>query len=702
MRRLRFFAILCLLPSIIKAEDWPVYHGDRAASHFSSLNQITKENVDQLAPAWIFRTSRKGTLQCNPLIIEGRVFLVDQDLHVHALDGSNGKSIWEFAPPTPSRGVSRGFAYWESEEGSEKILFHTAGRFLYALDPATGKLIPGFADKGALNLKTGLDLDAQRFSVSLRTPGVVFEDLIIVGSNVGEGPQPTAPGHIRAFDVRTGERRWIFRTIPHPGEFGYETWSPDSWQKVGGANCWGGLSLDEERGMVIFGTGSPAYDHFGGNRIGTNLFGNCVVAIDAATGRYRWHYQVVHHDLWDYDIPCQPNLVTVTHDGKEIDAVAQSTKMGHLFLLDRETGKPLFPVEERPVPQSTLPGEASWPTQPFPLKPPPYATQRMGPEDITDLNPEATQYVENFIKEKDLWLGDVFLPPGLRPSIVMPQFNGGGEWGGAAYEASSGLLFINASNEAEWHSMVPAKPKEAITKGQLGLRLYQAICANCHGSGAVRPEGSTPLPSLATVGDRLKAEEVAALLETGRGQMPSFAGFSKVEREAVIAYLYDQDTDAKVPVDALSASWADDTPFINTGHHDFRDPEGFPVNKRPWGSLTALDLNAGEIAWQVTFGTYPELEKRGLPPTGTFNIGGPLVTASGLLFIGAAMDERFHAFDTATGKLLWEYQMEAGGYASPATYAIEGRQFVLIAAGGAGKPGTKAGNAYYAFALPQP
>ena len=689
-----------LLLAAAKGRDWPVYHGDKRASHYSPLHAINRSNVSQLKPAWIFRTRSKGTLQCNPLIIGGSVYLADQDLHVHALDGATGKPIWEFIPPTGGRGISRGFAYWQSSESSS--LFFSAGHYLYAIDPRTGSLVRTFGQDGRIDLREDLGLDVERFSVSLRTPGVVYRDLLIIGSNVGEGPHPAAPGHIRAFDVQTGKRRWIFHTIPHPGEFGHDTWSADSWQKVGGANCWGGLSLDEDRQLVIFGTGSPAYDHYGGNRIGRNLFGNCVIALHAETGAYAWHYQVVRHDLWDYDIPCQPNLVSVTHRGKKIDAVAQSTKLGHLFLLDRDTGKPLFPVEERPVPQSILPGEATWPTQPFPLKPPPFAQQRFTAEDITDLNPEASKAVADFIASKDLALGEVFIPPGIRPSVVMPQFNGGGEWGGAAYDPGSGWLFVNASNEVEWTAMVPAKPARDLTRGQLGLRLYQAICANCHGRGAIRPEGSPPLPSLATVKDRRAAAQVLQLLETGRGQMPSFAALTETERTAIVAYLYDKDTETRVPREAVASTWARAIPYLSTGHHDFRDPDGYPVNKRPWGTLTAIDLNRGTLAWQTPLGTYPALEAKGLPATGTFNIGGPLVTAGGLVFIGASMDERFHAFDKDTGHLLWEYQMEAGGYASPATYAIDGHQYIVIAAGGAGKPGTKAGNAYYCFALPRP
>ena len=678
--------------------EWQAYHGDYGGSHYSELDQINRANVKRLEVAWTWKSGDVGaTIECNPIVVDGVMFVTTPTLHVAALNAATGELIWRFDPWNGRRGggLNRGVAYWTDGQGDERI-FHSAGDWLYALDAKTGKPVPSFGQNGRILHKSGFDTDVFYLSVGNNTPGMVWKDLLILGSTTGEGPQPTAPGHIRAFDVRTGERKWIFHTIPHPGEFGFETWAEDSWKKVGSANVWSGFTLDHERGIVFMGTGSPANDKWGGNRPGANLFGNSTLALDANTGERVWHFQAVHHDLWDFDLPTPPVLARFERGGRIIDCVVQPTKMGHLFVLDRETGQPLFPVEELPVPPSDIPGEVSYPTQPFPPAWLRLTKQGFTVDDVTDLNEKARAHVLKDLEE--IRPAPMFTPPSLEKKAVLPQFNGGSEWGGAAFDPESNVVIVNTSNEAEWTSMVPARPKDRLSLNELGKHTYQGVCSFCHGtSSPVNPAS----PSLETVRERLTRDQVLELMQTGRGQMPSFASFSELEKRAVVAFLFGDGDNEMIEAKDLNLSFANEIPYVMTGHHDWRDPEGFPVNKRPWGQLHAVDLGKGEVKWSVPLGTYPELEKRGLPPTGTFNIGGPVVTKGGLVFIGAAMDERFHAYDKDTGELLWEYQMEFGGYATPSTYEVDGRQYVVIAAGGGGKPGTKRGDLYYCFALPR-
>ena len=570
-----------------------------------------------------------------------------------------------------------------------------AGARLFALDAATGMPIADFGEEGFVNLRLGLDRDVTGLSVTARTPGIIYRNLLIQGSSLSEGIR-SAPGHIRAYDLRTGDIEWIFHTIPHPGEFGYETWPPEAYKYSGGANAWTGLSLDVARGIVYLPTGSAAFDFWGGNRIGENLFANSVLALNALTGERIWHYQIVRHDIWDRDLPAPPNLVTVEHDGEQVDAVAQVTKSGHVFLLDRETGEPLFPVEERSFPASDLRGEEAWPTQILPLKPAPFARQQFDEEDITDLSPESHAYVlERF---KTTRSNGQFVPPSTQGTMIFPGFDGGAEWGGAGYDPTTGILYVN-SNEMPWIlTMVELNPDNASS----GDGLYARYCAGCHGA-ALEGSSDQSMPALAGLGARFTMDEVRSQIMRGTGFMPSFGFLNEAEVSALVGFLFGETMEAAATPDSedaarMSESFAG-SPYGHTGYNRFFDQDGYPAVKPPWGTLNAINLNTGEYEWTVPLGEFAELTERGIPPTGTENYGGPVVTAGGLLFIAASQDERLRAFDKDTGAVLWEAHLPAGGYATPATYAVDGRQYVVIAAGG-GKMGTRSGDTYLAFALP--
>lgn len=688
----------------IPKHEWRYYNGDLGGTKYSDLDQIHTGNVQDLELVWRFRVpdfveGKNTTLQFNPLMVNGVLYLATVGQKIVAVKPDTAEPIWTFDPYQGSgaTGKTRAILYWENGDG--RRIFYGVANGYYCLDADTGELVESFADGGRLDLTKNLDHDGITRRYDTRGPGVIYKDLLILGGSVGEGPGQANPGHIRAFDVRTGERKWIFHTVPHPGEFGYESWSPDSYKYVGGANAWGGLTLDPDRGIVFMGTGSATYDHWGGNRVGDNLFANCVLALDAKTGERLWHFQTVHHDLWDYDLPTAPTLIKLFKDGKEIDAVAQPSKMGHLFVLDRETGEPIFGVEERSVERSEIPGEYTAATQPFPLKPAAYTDQHFTLDDVTDLNPEARAYVLEQLK--DFKLGPIFTPPRFQKLVMLPQFNGGSEWPGAAFDPTDNTLYINSSNEAEWISMREAKIEDEIALPALGERIYQAVCSNCHNLNSGGSLNGIELPALRSVKDRLSREEVMKVITEGRGQMPSWTSFLDVEQEAILAFLFDERHEEKVNTENLQFTWTGNIPYLSTGHHDFHDPEGYPINKRPWGQLHAIDMNTGDFKWSVPLGTYQALEDQGYPPTGTFNIGGPVVTTGGLIFIGATLDARFRAFDKSTGKELWHYQMEGSGYATPSTFTYEGRQYVVIAGGGGSIHQTPSSDSYYCFALPQ-
>jgi quinoprotein glucose dehydrogenase len=609
LRRVSFGFLCTFLPLLAAgATEWPFYGGDAATSRYSPLKQINTTNAGSLQAAWTFHTGdstdRPATqIQCTPIVVDGVMYITSAQLKVIALRADTGEKLWSYDPFAGSdderpRGVNRGVSFWTN--GKDKRILFTYRSRLVSLDAKTGKLAAAFGDNGQVDLTQGLDRDITGLAYYITTPGVVFKDLLILGSTTGEGPRLSAPGHVRAFDVRTGKQKWIFHTIPHPGEYGYETWSKDSWKYSGGTNVWGGLTVDAKRGMVFLATGSPTFDFWGGDRIGDNLFGNSVVALNAETGKRVWHYQVVHHDVWDYDLATAPTLVTLERHGKKVDALVQVSKMGFVFVFDRATGKPLFPIEERPVPPSDVPGEVLSRTQPFPVKPPPISRQGFSEGDIAAITPEKHAYLlERFQKLRS---GGIYTPPSLQGTLHLPGFNGGANWGGASVDPENGLLFVNSNENVYWMTLKKA--------------------------------------------------------ETGAGFTWDFGGYVQL-----------------------------------------LDDEGYPSVKPPWGWMTAIDLNTGEFRWRQSFGEHPELTARGIPPTGTTNFGGSIATAGGLVFIGATQDHKFRAFDSKTGKVVWEKQLETGAYATPCTYEINGKQYVAVAVGG-GRWKSPVGDSFVAFALP--
>jgi quinoprotein glucose dehydrogenase len=601
MRATSFLAILlgagCARAA---ASDWLATGSDRGNTRYSALSQIARDNVANLRVAWTYRTGDlpaggSGQMQATPIIVDGILYTSTPALAVVALRADSGTLLWRFEPPVGrSRGpswaqVNRGVVYWAS--GDDRRVLFTAGRFLYALDARTGRSIPTFGDSGAVDLARGLSRDIGDAFLVASSPGVIYEDLLIQGMRVGEG-EGAAPGDVRAYDVRTGAIRWTFHTIPQPGELGHDTWPSDAWKTAGGANSWAGMAVDTRRGIVYVPTGSATPDFYGGARIGANLFANTLLALDAATGKRLWHFQAVHHDIWDRDLPAAPNLARANGS----DVVVQITKTGDVFVFNRETGAPLFPIEERPVPPSDLAGEQAWPTQPSPTKPAPFARQAMSERDVDALSSAArTRF--GTLRSTSLWE-----PPSREGSVVLPGFDGGGEWGGAAVDPD-GTLYVNAS-DVPW---------------------------------------------------------IARMREAAHGPTRS--------------------------------------PYELTGYERWRDSSGYPAIAPPWGTMSAIDLNTGEYRWRIPLGEHPALSARGEPVTGTEQYGGPIVTAGGLVFISATPDAMFRAVDSHTGRVLWSAKLPAPGFATPATYSVRGKQYVVIAAGG-GKLGAASSDTYVAFALP--
>ena len=608
--------------------EWRYYGNDPGGMRYSALDQINRSNVAQLQRAWTYHTGeialglakgdpRVAAFQSTPLVVAGVLYISTPSNRVIAVDAETGAELWQF---DPQEGTSRrrfrshrGVAYWEgpSSKGKgmdKRILFGTFDARLIAIDATTGKPCPDFGNAGALDLRKDVADNWPSSNYGMTSPPTIYKNLVIVGAQAPEGPSKGPSGDVRAFDVRTGKIVWRFHTVPQPGEPGHNTWEGDSWRERTGVNVWSIMTVDVERGMVFLPIGSAAYDFYGADRKGQNLYANSLVALNAATGKLVWHYQMVRHDIWDYDLPAHPNLITVRQNGRTVPAVAQVTKMGLVFVLDRLTGKPLFPVEERTVPQSKVPGEATWPTQPVPVKPEPLARHKpLTREELNQVTPESKKYCADLFDQ--VVSGGLYTPPGLELTLWFPGTLGGATWSGASFDPKTGYLFVNVN--------------------EIGA------------VGAMKPQ--------------------AAGAETSYQRSSQWGAYAR-----------------------------------------FWDPNEYPCQQPPWGTLNAVNLNTGEIAWRAPLGQVDELAAKGAAPTGTLNLGGSIATAGGLVFIGGASDSRFRAFDTQTGKELWSARLDASGHATPITFQGKksGRQFVVIAAGGGGYFSKTYSDALVAFALP--
>jgi quinoprotein glucose dehydrogenase len=697
---------------------WNAYEGGVDSSQYSALKQINKSNVSQLQQVWFYSAAGAHRFECSPIIVDKVMYVFGKDDNVVALDAATGREIWVHDTGKPRIISERGFTYWESKDRSDRRLFFSTNNFLRVIDARDGKVIDSFGNHGSVDLREGLGRDPSTIrEIESGTPGRIFENLLILGSTTGE-EYGSPPGDLRAFDVLTGKLIWTFHTVPHPGDLGYETWPKDAWKYIGGTNTWGGITIDEKRGIAYFPIGSPTYDFYGADREGADLFSDCLLALDARTGKYLWHFQIVHHDLWDYDLATSPKLVTVNHNDQKVDAIAQPGKTGFLYVFDRVTGKPLWPIEERAVPKSFMPGEHAWPTQPFPTAPPPFAVQRYTADDV---NPYIEDPAER-AKMRDLLLHSrnegMFTPPGLENTLQPAGNNGGANWGTAAVDPTTNIVYVQSKNAPAILKLATKRPKLEIkgspaTKGQI---LYIQNCQACH--TAERTGQPPAVPSLVDIVSRMGADRIRSIVTNGASPMPSFPDLSSDDLDSLIAYL-NAPGDARVPPDVVAylsapppAAAIDGSDAVRywTGYGFITTGDGLSAVKPPWSTLTAYDLDRGIIKWQVPLGGVSQLEAKGVRNTGSFfPEGGPAVTAGGLIFSGTETDFKMRAYDKDTGKVLWELELPAAPHAEAAVYEVDGREYVVQAAlakpmGPSYQPAPEDAQqtqGYYVFALPK-
>lgn len=694
-------------------KNWSHYLGDPARTHYSILSEIDTNNVHLLKPVWQYESGplqpgRNSQIQTNPLIIGNTLFGINPQNALFAITADAGEQLWQFTPDNSDKtglGLSRGLTVWMSETDEASRIFYASGHKLYAVDLNTGALVLSFGEQGSIDLRLGLEREISSVPIVLTTPGVIYKNLLILGGRTSESPG-AAPGHIRAYNVLSGEMEWIFHTIPKPNQYGYETWPKDAYKTAGGANNWAGMALDEQRGIVYVPTGSAAFDWYGGDRLGDNLFANSLLALDAENGERLWHFQMVRHDLWDRDLPAPPNLFEIAHNGVMVPAVAQITKSGHVYIFNRLTGAPLFPMEEKEYPNTTLEGDIASRIQTLPLKPAPFSRQTLSEKDL--YAPDQPSYVDDFIDKAQNFsaptvrekLASVtsrgqFIPIDTRGVILYPGADGGGEWGGAAVDPTTGIMYVNG-NEMAWIVRMAKVGEKDGKPLSPGATLAQIHCVRCHGGEF---QGMGEIPELRQIKLRMSAAEIENVISKGKGAMPAMPNLTKDETSMISAFLTDQKEKEPEEKDRRTERSIKSN-YAMVGFGRFKDDRGYPVMKPPWGTLNAIDLNTGEYLWKIPLGHEESLEDPNVPVSGLENYGGPVITAGGVLFIAATKDEKLRAFHMKTGELLWETRLPAGGYATPATYEVNGKQYLVIACGG-GKMGTKSGATYVTFALPK-
>ena len=660
-------------PTAAQDTDWDTYLGDVARRHYSPLDQITRENVAELEVAWTYDSGElrpgNSTMYTSPLVVDGVLYGLSPRLVAFALDAATGEELWRYDPGIEGA-PQRGLMWWERETGSGTAarLFFTGNDALVALDPAAGQPVIDFGENGVVDISATIEEDGP---LRVTVPGIVFEDLIVMGYSTSEAAD-ALPGAISAYSAIDGSLVWRHLNVPRPGEAGSETWADGSLAVAGGANTWTGMALDTERGLLFAPTGSATPDFYGASRVGDNLFANSLLAIDVRTGERRWHYQTIRHDVWDRDLPSPPTLVQLERDGRTIDAVAVTSKSGHLFVFDRETGESLYAIDEVTAHPSDIPGEVV--VTPQPESSIALTRQRF---EMTTRSQESIDFVSAIWDRLDQ---RPWAPPTLQGTMMYPGYDGGQEWGGSAFDPATNRLIVNSSEIGAILRLYE------IPAGFSARAVYAEQCGTCHGADRA---GNAVGPSLIDVGDRLTASEINDVVRNGRGRMTGFAHLDEIEIRAAIRYLRNPEAE-----EDLAPTTEVDYAF--GGYTWLRDQDGLPGNRTPWGTLTSVDLATGAFDWQVPFGDYPQTVGQGL---GSESYGGPVVTASGLIFIAATPDRKFRAHDSRDGNLLWEADLPAAGFSTPAVYAVDGRQYVVIAAGG-GRMGPPSGSEYIAFALP--